>query len=160
MPLSMPFARVLTVSATYPRDADTVFAEAIDFDAMVAATKGLATYKGLPSGPFEEGHSYETYVTVWGWMHNPHYQIHVERLDPALRIVQSREQGRAIRQWDHTLTVEPAELDDGPGSIWTDRIVIDSGWLTPYMVRVGRYLYQYRHRTRDALEITAWITRP
>jgi hypothetical protein len=160
MPANMQTARVLTVSATYPRDADTVFAEAIDFDEMVKATEGLATYKGLPSGRFEEGKTYETYVTVWGWMHNPRYRIHVERLDPAERIVQSREQGRAIRQWDHTLTVEPAELDDGPGSIWTDRIVIDSGLLTPYMVRVGRYLYQYRHRTRDALEITSWITRP
>lgn len=152
----MQTARILTVSATYPRDADTVFAEAIDFDGMVKATEGLATYKGLPSGQFEEGRSYETYVTVWGWMHNPHYQIHVERLDPALRLVQSREQGRAIRQWDHTLTVEECP----EGSIWTDRIVIDSGLLTPYMVRVGRYLYQYRHRNRDAMEITAWITKP
>ncbi|WP_224816201.1 hypothetical protein [Hasllibacter sp. MH4015] len=152
----MQTARVLTVSATYSRDPGTVFAEAIDFDAMVDATKGLATYKGLPAGSFEEGKTYETYVTVWGWMHNPHYRIHVERLDHDARLVQSREQGRAIRQWDHTLTVE----DHPTGSIWTDRIVIDSGLLTGYMVRVGRYLYQYRHRNRDAVAITASITRP
>lgn len=152
----MDFARILTVAAFYPRDADAVFAEAIDLDAMVAATRGLATYKGLPSGSLEEGQSYQTYVTVWGWMHNPRYRIHVERLDPAARLVQSREQGRAIRRWDHTLTVE-----DAPGGcIWTDRVHVDSGWLTPYMVRVGRHLYQHRHRTREADEITSWITRP
>lgn len=152
----MPFARVLTVAALYAEDADSVFAEAIDLDAMVKATEGLATYKGLPSGHFEEGRSYETYVTVWGWMHNPHYRIHVERLDPKERLMLSREQGRAIRQWDHTLIVEQTP----EGSIWTDRILIDSGWLTPYMVRVARHLYRYRHQKRDALEITAWITRP
>ncbi|MEJ6392784.1 hypothetical protein V8J82_05915 [Gymnodinialimonas sp. 2305UL16-5] len=152
----MSFARVLTVSATYPRDPDLVFAEAIDLGAMVEATQGLATYKGLPLGPLEEGRTYETYVVVWGWMHNPHYRIHVERVDPDARLVQSREQGRAIRQWDHTLSVTGA-----PGvCTWTDRIVIDSGLLTPYMIRVARHLYQYRHRNRDALAIKAEITRP
>ncbi len=152
----MPFTRILTVAASFAKDPDTVFAEAIDFDAMVEATEGLATYKGLPSGSFEQGETYETYVTVWGWMHNPHYRIHVERLDPAERLMLSREQGRAIQQWDHTLTVEPAP----EGCIWTDRIIINSGLLTPYMVRVARHLYTYRHRNRDALEITAWITKP
>lgn len=152
----MQTARILTVSAVYPRDADTVFAEAIDIPAMIHATRGLATYKGLPDGSFQDGQSYQTYVTVWRWMHNPHYQIHVERLDPALRLMQSREQGRAIQQWDHTLTVTPT---DG-GAIWSDRIIVDSGLLTGYMVRVGRYLYKYRHRMRDASQITATITRP
>lgn len=152
----MQTARVLTVSAFYPRDADTVFAEAIDIPAMIHATRGLATYQGLPDGAFQEGQSYQTYVTVWGWMHNPRYQIHVERLDPAYRIMQSREQGRGIRQWDHTLTVDPV---DG-GAIWTDAIIVDSGLMTGYMVRVGRYLYKYRHRMRDASQITAAITRP
>lgn len=152
----MNTARILTVSAHYPRDADTVFAEAIDIAGMIDATRGLATYKGLPDGSFENGQSYQTYVTVWGWMHNPHYQIHVERLDPALRLMQSREQGRAIQQWDHTLTVTPTDS----GAIWSDQIIVDSGFLTGYMVRVGRYLYKYRHRMRDASQITATITRP
>ena len=152
----MPFARVLTVSAHYPRDADTVFAEAIDIAGMIDATRGLATYKGLPEGSFEEGKTYQTYVTVWRWMHNPEYKIHVERLDPAARVLQSREQGRAIRQWDHTLSVTPTD----EGSVWSDRIIVDSGLLTPYMVRVGRYMYRYRHRMRDATQITATITVP
>lgn len=152
----MQTARVLTVSAFYPRDADTVFAEAIDIPAMIHATRGLATYKGLPDGAFQEGHSYETYVTVFKWMHNPHYQIHVERLDPATRLMQSREQGRAIEQWDHTLTVTPK----GNGAIWSDRIFVECGLLTGYMVRVGRHLYKHRHRMRAATQITATITRP
>ncbi|WP_341862850.1 hypothetical protein [Gymnodinialimonas sp. 57CJ19] len=152
----MKTARILTVSAFYPRTADQVFSEAINIPGMVAATRGLATYQGLPDGAFEADESYQTYVTVWGWMHNPQYKIHVERLDPAERLMQSREQGRAIRQWDHTLTVTPTE----GGAIWADRIVVDSGLLTGYMVRVGRHLYKYRHRMRNADQITATITRP
>lgn len=152
----MQTARILTVSAHYPRDADTVFAEAIDITGMIDATRGLATYKGLPDGSFEDGKSYQTYVTVWRWMHNPEYKIHVERLDPALRLMQSREQGRAIQQWDHTLTVTPTDA----GAIWSDQIIVDSGLLTGYMVRVGRYLYKYRHAMRDATQVTATITRP
>lgn len=152
----MQTARILTVSAFYPRDADRVFAEAIDIPGMIRATEGLATYKALPDGAFEEGQSYQSYIVVWGWMHNPRYQIHVERLDPAARIMQSREQGRCIQQWDHTLSVEPTE----GGAIWTDTITVDSGLLTGYMIRVGRHMYQYRHRSRDASRISATITRP
>jgi hypothetical protein len=152
----MQTARVLTVSAFYPRDADTVFSEAIDIQGMIRATQGLATYKGLPDGSFEQGESYQSYIVVWGWMHNPRYQIHVERLDPAYRIMQSREQGRCIQTWDHTLTVEPAP----GGALWTDEITVECGLLTGYMVRVGRYMYQYRHRMRDAAQITATIARP
>ncbi|QXT40342.1 hypothetical protein [Gymnodinialimonas ceratoperidinii] len=152
----MTTARILTVSAFYPREADTVFAEAINIPGMIDATRGLATYEGLPDGAFEEGQSYQTYVTVWGWMHNPRYQIHVERLNPATREMQSREQGRAIRQWDHTLSVTPT----AGGAIWQDRIIVDSGFLTGYMVRVGRHMYKYRHRMRDASRITATIDKP
>lgn len=151
----MTTARILTVSAFYPREPDKVFAEAIDIPGMIRATRGLATYRGLPEGAFEEGQSYQTYVTVWGWMHNPRYRIHVERLNPATREMQSREQGRAIRQWDHTLSVTPTE----GGAIWQDRIIVDSGVLTGYMVRVGRHMYKYRHRMRDAARITATIDR-
>jgi hypothetical protein len=151
----MTTARILTVSAFYPREPDRVFAEAIDIPAMIRATRGLATYQGLPEGAFEEGQSYQAYITVWGWMHNPRYRIHVERLNPATREMQSREQGRAIRQWDHTLSVTPTE----GGAIWQDRIIVDSGLLTGYMVRVGRHMYKYRHRMRDAARITATIDR-
>lgn len=149
--------RVLTVSASYSRDADSVFDDAIRFSEMIEATKGVATYVGLPDEDMEEGRSYEVYVTVFGVMHNPRYQIHVETVDPIARRVQSREMGRAIRTWDHTLAIDPLP---GGGCRWTDRIVIDSGWLTGFMVRVARYMYVYRHRSRAASDITATIARP
>lgn len=53
--------------------------------------------------------------------------MHVERLDRAARIIQSREHNPAIRRRDHRLSVQP----DGDRVRWTDRIVIDAGWRTP-----------------------------
>jgi hypothetical protein len=147
--------RELTVTARYPRDADTVFAEALSFDEMAEATRGVAVYKDLPKGDLEEGKTYTLNVTVWGVMRNPNYQVHVERLDRAARQVQSREFGWMIRQWDHTLTVEP----DAEGCLWTDRIVIDCGWATGYMSWVAKVLYRKRHQNRQGRDITARLRR-
>ncbi len=147
--------RILTVSALYLRDADTVFAEALSFQEMAEATRGVATYKDLPKGNFVEGETYTLNVTVWGVMRNPNYQVHVERLDPLERVVQSREFGFMIRNWDHTLTVVP----EGDGCRWTDRIEIDCSWATGYMAWVGSKLYRRRHVNRQGEDITAAITR-
>ncbi|MBF9045053.1 hypothetical protein HKCCE4037_17050 [Rhodobacterales bacterium HKCCE4037] len=147
--------RILTVTAHYPRDADTVFAEALNIEEMAEATRGIAVYKDLPKGNFQEGETYTLNVTVWGVMRNPNYQVHVERLDPVARVVQSREFGWMIRTWDHTLTVEP----EGDGCRWTDRIEIDCSWATGYMAWVGKQLYRKRHMNRQGQDITATITR-
>jgi hypothetical protein len=151
----MRMTRELTVTARYPRDADTVFAEALSFDEMARATRGVAVYKDLPEGSMEEGRTYTLNVTVWGVMRNPHYQVHVERLDHAGRRIQSREFGWMIRQWDHTLTVEP----DGEGCRWTDRILIDCSWATGYMSWVARTLYRKRHLNRQGRDIAARLRR-
>jgi ligand-binding SRPBCC domain-containing protein len=147
--------RELTVTARYPRPADAVFAEALSFAEMARATRGVAVYRDLPAGDMAEGETYTLNVTVWGVMRNPNYRVHVERLDRAARMVQSREYGWMIRQWDHTLSVLP----DGDGCLWTDRIVIDCGWATGYMSRVARALYRRRHRNRQGRDITARLAR-
>jgi hypothetical protein len=147
--------RILTVTASYPRDADTVFAEALSFDEMRAATRGVARYEGLPAGTFEEGATYVADVTLWGILRNPGYRMHVARLDRAARVVESREAGRSIRRWTHVLSVVP----DGAGCIWTDRVEIDAGVGTWLAVRLARRLYGARHRNRDAETITARIAR-
>ena len=147
--------RILTVTAHYPRDADTVFAEAISWDEMADATRGVATYQDLPQGPMLQGETYMLNVTVWRVMRNPNYQVHVERLDEAARVIQSREAGWMIRSWDHTLSVEP----EGAGCRWTDRIEIDCAWATGYMAWVGKKLYLQRHRNRHGQDITASVTR-
>ncbi|MBF9030703.1 hypothetical protein HKCCE3408_09905 [Rhodobacterales bacterium HKCCE3408] len=143
--------RELTVTAEYPRDPDTVFAEALNFAEMAEATRGVAVYRDLPDGPLEQGRTYTLNVTVWGIMKNPNYQVHVERVDRAARRVQSREMGWMIDQWDHTLSIEPTET----GCRWTDRIVIDCRWATGYMTWVASVIYRTRHRNRNGMRITS-----
>lgn len=151
--------RVLTVTARYPgAEADALFAGALSFAEMAEASAGVARYHGLPEGEMQEGRGYVLDVTVWGVMRNPAYQVHVERVDRAARRVQSREAGWMIQRWDHALEIDPAE--SGAAAVWTDRILIDCGWATPFMVRVARALYRHRHRARGGRDITARIARP
>lgn len=151
----MTIARTLVVCARYPRPADAVFADALSFAEMAAATRGVAVYRDLPEGSMEQGRTYTLNVTVWHVMRNPNYQVHVERIDPMERVVQSREFGWMIRQWDHTLSVVP----DGDGCIWTDRIVIDCSWATGYMSWVAKVLYLRRHANRQGQGITARLSK-
>ena len=44
----------VTIEARYPRDADTVFAEALNFAELREAMRGLARYDGLPEPTFEK----------------------------------------------------------------------------------------------------------
>jgi hypothetical protein len=145
----------LTVTARYPRHADSVFADALSFAEMAEATRGVAVYRDMPEGAMEEGRTYTLNVTVWGVMRNPNYQVHVERVDHAARQVQSREFGWMIRQWDHTLSVVP----EGDGCIWTDHIVIDCSWATGYMSWVAKVLYRTRHRNRQGHDVVARLRR-
>ena len=147
--------RRIEVFATYEGDADAIFTSALDFAELQAAMRGLATYKGLPDGPIAEGDTVTVDVTIWGIIGQKGYRMHVERLDHANRIVQSRENGDGIRRWDHTLSVQP----DGDRVLWTDSILVDAGWRTRFMARFGKYLYARRHRRRNALRIESRITR-
>jgi hypothetical protein len=147
--------RELTVTARYPSDPDSTYAKALSFREMAEATRGVAVYRNMPEGDMEQGKTYVIDVLVWRVMHNPHYTVHVETLDRANRVVQSREEGWMIRQWDHTLTVEP----DGDGCLWTDRLVIDCSWATGFMTWVARVLYRTRHRNRQGLQVTTRIRR-
>jgi hypothetical protein len=145
----------LTVSARYPDPPDATFAKARSFAEMAEASRGMASYRDMPEGAMEAGQTYTINVTVWGVMRNPHYKVHVETVDPATRRIQSREHGWMIRQWDHTLSVDP----DGDGSRWTDRIVIDCAWATGFMAWVAKRLYLTRHRNRGGAGIRATLRR-
>lgn len=149
----MPYE--VTIEARYPRDADTVFAEAMNFGELRDAMRGLARYEGLPDGRAYEGQSCVVDVTLFGVLKNPSHNMFVERLDRAARVPQSREHNRSVSRWDHTLSVQP----DGAGCLWTDRVVIDAARGAWGTVRFARFVYTRRHRHRRALSIARSIRR-
>ena len=149
----MPYE--VTIEARYPRDADTVFAEAMNIAELREAMRGLATYDGLPDIEVEEGMTFVVDVTLFGLIRNPGHTMHIECLDRTARVLQSREHNASVSRWDHNLSIQP----EGAGCLWTDRVVIDAprgAWGT---ARFARYVYARRHRHRRALSIAKSIRR-
>lgn len=60
---------------------------------------------------------------------------------PMLRL---RDDGRGTlaRRWDHLIEIAP----DGDGTRYTDRIVVEAGWLTPAIRLFARVFYAHRQR--------------
>ncbi|PJI92136.1 hypothetical protein BC777_0980 [Yoonia maricola] len=149
----MPYT--ITVDATYGADADRVFEDALDFSEMQEAMKGLAVYEGLPDRAVQQGDTIYVDVTMFKILKTRDHCMHVERLDRDARIVQSREHNKAIKRWDHTLSVQPV---DG-GCLWRDRIVLDAGPTTCLTARFCQFVYARRHRLRKARSIQKSIVR-
>ncbi len=147
-------AALVEVTALYDSDPDEVFASALQFDELLDAMSGLAVYEGLPPGTVaEEGKTYTVDVTFWGLIKMKGHVMHVEKLDKANRVLQSRESGNGITRWDHHLSVRP----ENTCARWVDRIVVEAGWQTPFVARFARFVYTRRHKHRQALEITRQI---
>lgn len=142
--------------ATYDGDADHIFESALNFSEMAAAMTGMARYVGLPEdGTAQEGDRMTFEVTFWGFLKMPPHNVYIETLDRAKRVVQSREYGEGIDQWDHNLSVQPA---DGV-AMWTDTVVIDADWKTGIVAHFAAYMYTRRHKFRKAQTITRLILR-
>jgi hypothetical protein len=71
------------------------------------------------------------------------HSIFLERIDPAARVLQSREAGRLVRRWDHLVRVRPT--GDGR-TLYSDEIVIEAGWLTPFVWLFAQGFYRHRQR--------------
>ncbi|UWR23218.1 hypothetical protein [Sulfitobacter sp. S190] len=146
-------ARVVTITAVYPRDPELVFAEAMNLSEMKQAMHRIARYEGLPDGVIAQGDCYAVDVVMWGWLRTNNHVMQIETLDWDALYVQSREHNPAVARWDHRLSITPHEA----GALWTDEIVLDAGWRTALTAYFCRYVYRHRHRSRDALSIKCTI---
>ena len=148
-------AAELLVTAHYADDADSMFEKASSFADMIEVTKKISTYEGLPALPMVQGRTYKTNVKVFGLFSAKDYAIRIDTLCKTMRRMQSSEHSDSVKSWKHTLDVMP----DGEGSIWTDRICIDAGLMTPVLARYARFMYLHRHTQRGALQISANLQR-
>ncbi len=143
------------VEATYPSDADATFREALDLAEMQEAMRGLAVYHGLPQRDILEGDTIIVDVTLFKLFTTKNHMMHVERLDPEARVIQSRERNSHIDRWDHLLSIQPTSA----GCVWRDRVVLDAGIGTFLTARFCRFIYARRHRRRKAKSIRSLIMR-
>lgn len=141
----------LLVTGRYAEDADTMFEKASSFADMIAVTKKISTYEGLPALPMVQGRTYKTNVKIFGIPAAKNFAIRIDTLCKTMRRMQSSEHNDTIKCWKHTLDVMP----DGDGSVWTDHVCIDAGLTTPILARYARFMYRHRHTQRGALSVTA-----
>jgi hypothetical protein len=145
----------IQITASYDQDADACFADAIRFDELQDAMRGLATYDGFaPGAVAEAGETYVVDITLFGLFPVTAHTMYVEQLDSAARELQSRERHKGVTAWDHHLSVQP---DGNGGCMWTDTVEIAAGWQTPMVARFAAYTYRYRHRKRNARAIHASV---
>lgn len=145
-------AILVEVTALYDADPDVVFASALQFEEMQKAMKGLAVYDGIPANTaVKEGDTYTVDVTMFGWMKTKNHVIHTEKLDMKERVLQSREHNPSVKRWDHNLSV----VEENGMACWRDCVVIDAGLNTWPTALFASFVYQHRHRYRNAIEITS-----
>jgi hypothetical protein len=149
-------AITVEITAYYDADPDVLFRSALRFSEMTKAMAGIATYSGLPASDTAcEGDTIIVDVTFWGVFKQKGHTMFIERLDPAERVIQSRESGNGIRRWDHNLSVQP----DGASAIWKDIVVIDADWRTQIIARFAAFIYARRHRHRKAISLKRRLSR-
>jgi hypothetical protein len=71
------------------------------------------------------------------------HSIFLERIDPVEREIQSREKDALVPRWDHLIRVRPT--DDGE-TLYSDEIIIEAGWLTPFVWLFAQAFYRHRQR--------------
>lgn len=148
-------SHTVIVEAHYPADADQTFQQARDITEMQDAMRGLAVYRGLPQRDIAEGDTITVDVTFLKLFTAKNHVMHVERLDQAARVIQSREHSKTMRRWDHMLSVRPCAT----GCIWRDTVVVDAGVATWLAARFCRFVYMRRHRMRNAQSIRSLVLR-
>ena len=71
------------------------------------------------------------------------HTIFIERIDPVVREIQTRESEPLVRRWDHLVRVRPA----GKGQAhYSDEIIIEAGWVTLFVWLFAQWFYRHRQR--------------
>ena len=141
----------LVVKATYAESTETLFEKATSFADMMAVSRPVTIYDGLPAQPMQPGSTYITNVTALGFAKSHDYHIRIEQACPKTKFIKTSEWGKGIRHWLHTIEIFPSNK----GSIWIDRISIDAGLTTPVVCLFARHMYRHRHKKRGAIELLA-----
>ena len=128
----------------YSAPAADLWAIATDLDVLKDVMEGLIVFEGLPSGRVQTGQECEVMVSLFGRLPKQPYFMEVLECDDNAMVLRSNERGAGVKSWRHTLTVQSTPT----GSILTDKIEIDAGFLTWAFAAWARFLYNKRHAPR------------
>ncbi len=92
---------------------------------------------------WQEGATLRCKTYLFGLIPLGTHTLHLERIDPEAREIQSREHDPLIDKWDHLVRVQAT--DDGR-SLYSDEIEIQAGFLTVLVWLFASWFYRHRQR--------------
>ncbi|UTM37873.1 hypothetical protein MX572_03365 [Rhodococcus pyridinivorans] len=137
--------RSIRLETELPTSADRVWEAMLSPVTFLYVVRGLFGMPALAgrATPLREGERGSGWLWVLHVLPAYRHTIEVVEVDPATRTVRTREHGGVLRQWNHTLHVEPV----GENLCrYSDVVDIDAGRLTPVAVAVAGVLFRYRQR--------------
>ncbi|MBD1204733.1 MAG: hypothetical protein H9533_11420 [Rhodobacteraceae bacterium] len=143
------------VAAHYPQTAESLFDRARSFADLIAATRRISDYEGLPETEMEEGATYTTNIRILGVVRCNDYQIRVNKICTDSLRIETVESNQVVRLWSHHMQIKPT----GQGALWIDRVILDAGRMTPIVARYARFMYQHRHRARGGAVTQSALSR-
>lgn len=143
------------VAAHYNVTPDSLFDRARSFADLMEATRKISYYDGLPEAEMEEGATYKTNIRILGLVSCKDYEIKVNKICHDSLRVETLESNDVVRLWSHQIQIKPTAT----GAIWTDRVILDAGLMTPIVSRYARFMYRHRHRSRHGEVIHATLSR-
>lgn len=110
---------------------------------MLYVLKGLFGFPSLAGrlDPIREGERGCGWIMLFHVIPFARWTIRVARVDPATRTIATREGGGIIRQWNHTLHVEPSPQG---GCRYVDVIDLEAGRFTSAAAAVVAVIFWYR----------------
>jgi ligand-binding SRPBCC domain-containing protein len=128
----------------FPASADEVWEILLRPETLAQITRGMISYEPVEvPDEIKEGSVARLKVRTLNLPPAMDYEIRFMRIDPEGHQVLTHEHGGVIRRWVHRITIEP--LSAGR-CLYTDRIDIDAGALTPLVGAFARIFYRVRQR--------------
>lgn len=137
--------KTVRVESELPTGAERVWQAMQHPAAMSYVLRGLF---GMPvlagrTEPFRAGESGSGWMFLFHVIPLHRHHITLVDLDPETRTMRSRERGGLVREWNHTLHVEPVCEHR---CRYSDTVEIDAGPFTGLVAAAAKGIYAYRHR--------------
>ena len=95
------------------------------------------------SDVWREGETVVGWVFLFGLIPFSRHHLHIHKTDDSLRTLSSRERGGLLKRWNHDIIVTPL---GERRSKYRDRIDIDAGIFTPFVMLYAKWFYAMRQR--------------
>lgn len=104
---------------------------------------------------FKQGHVYGADLFSPGLYRLQRVRVRIDRICHAARIVETTECNSLARCWRHKQHVKQTQN----GAVWTDRLLIDAGVMTPLIARYAAFVHKKRHKAQGATAIETFMAK-